>query len=211
MVLSLGPITWEFGRNQILSSGFRLSDSESAFSAAFPTSDSHTREGLRIPHVGASLHILPDQSGCYYFPITQRKQLRLRWKHLLNYIRTTQLVIERQGPNPAPAPPPQPPPRDIALAVGAVGFSFLSVIEDTGPVIYFTFSSAQNSFSGIILNKLIARTNKTEKWWETHHPENKSGEKSDFHWQGLLQESQRKASISGFLVTLETCSSLEQG
>ena len=41
--------------------------------------------------------------------------------------------------------------------------SFLSVIEDTGPVIYFTFSSAQNSFSGIILNKLIARTNKTEK------------------------------------------------
>ena len=56
------------------------------------------------------------------------------------------------------------PPRDIALAVGAVGFSFLSVIEDTGPVIYFTFSSAQNSFSGIILNKLIVRTNKTEEW-----------------------------------------------
>ena len=89
--------------------------------------------------------------------------------------------------------------------------AFLSVTDDTGPESYFTISSAQNSFSGIILNKLIARTNKTEKWWETHHLENKSGEKSDFHWQVLLQESQRKASISGFLVTLETCTPVEQG
>ena len=70
----------------------------------------------------------------------------------------------RSADSKSSAPPPPPPPRDIALAVGAVGFSFLSVIEDTGPVIYFTFSSAQNSFSGIILNKLIVRTNKTEEW-----------------------------------------------
>lgn len=43
----------------------------------------------------SSHQILINQCGGYYFPISQRKQLRLRWEQLHDQVRTKQLVIDK--------------------------------------------------------------------------------------------------------------------